>query len=151
MHMKRTIKRVSTRKPNSLTTLHHVPLFAGCSKKELAWIARDSDIVSFKAGRVLIEQGQPGREAFIITKGIAKVSRGGKTLAKVGAGEMVGELALLDNGPRTASVVCETDVEAVVISQKHLHGVLHEVPSLARKLLSTLAGRIRDLDKAVNV
>lgn len=149
--MKRTIKRVSTRKPNALTTLHHVPLFSGCSKKELARIAQNSDLVSFKAGRALIEQGQPGREAFIITKGVAKVSRGGRVLARVGAGEMVGELALLDNGPRTASVVCETDVEAVVISQRHLHGVLYDVPSLARKLLSTLAGRVRDLDKAVNV
>jgi CRP-like cAMP-binding protein len=105
--------------------------------------------VSFKSGKMLIEQGQPGREAFIILKGKATVRRNGKKLASVGAGAMVGELALLDHGPRTASVVCDTDCDVLVISQRHFHGVLTDVPVLSHKLLSTLATQVRDLDRAV--
>jgi CRP-like cAMP-binding protein len=134
---------------NALTTLHHVPLFASCSKKDLARIAKVAEEVSFKSGKMLIEQGQPGREAFIILKGKATVRRNGKKLASVGAGAMVGELALLDHGPRTASVVCDTDCDVLVISQRHFHGVLTDVPVLSHKLLSTLATRVRDLDRAV--
>ena len=71
---------------NPLTTLHHVPLFSSCSKKDLARIVKVADEVTFKAGRVLTEQGQPGREAFIIVKGKATVRRNGKKLASIGAG-----------------------------------------------------------------
>jgi len=134
---------------NPLTTLHHVPLFASCSKKDLARIVKVADEVSFKAGKVLIEQGQPGREAFVILKGKASVRRSGKKLASIGAGAMVGELALLDHGPRTATVTCDTDCDVLVISQSHFHGVLTDVPVLAHKLLSTLASRVRELDRAV--
>ena len=132
-----------------LTTLHHVPLFSSCSKKDLARIVKAADQVSFKAGRVLIEQGQRGREAFIILKGKATVRRSGKKLASIGAGSMVGELSLLDHGPRTATVTCDTDCDVLVISQRHFHSVLHDVPVLASKLLATLASRVRDLDRAV--
>jgi CRP/FNR family cyclic AMP-dependent transcriptional regulator len=97
---------------------------------------------------VLIEQGQPGREAFIVLKGKATVRRNGKRLASLGAGSMVGELALLDHGPRTATVTCDTDCDVLVISQRHFHGVLDDVPALSHKLLSTLASRLRDLDRA---
>ncbi|MFM8264716.1 MAG: cyclic nucleotide-binding domain-containing protein, partial [Acidimicrobiia bacterium] len=62
---------------NALTTLHHVPLFASCSKKDLARIVKVAEEVTFKSGKVLIEQGQPGREAFIILKGKASVRRNG--------------------------------------------------------------------------
>ncbi|MGA1351502.1 MAG: cyclic nucleotide-binding domain-containing protein [Ilumatobacteraceae bacterium] len=132
---------------NPLTTLHHVPLFSSCSKKDLARIVKASDKVSFKAGRVMIEQGQPGREAFIMLNGKATVRRNGKKLASLGAGSMVGELALLDHGPRTATVTCDTDCDVLVISQRHFHGVLDDVPALSHKLLSQLASRLRDLDR----
>ena len=134
---------------NPLTTLHHVPLFSSCSKKDLARIVKVADEVTFKAGRVLTEQGQPGREAFIIVKGKATVRRNGKKLASIGAGAMVGELSLLDHGPRTATVTCDTDCEVLVISQRHFHSVLHDVPVLSSKLLATLASRVRELDRAV--
>jgi CRP-like cAMP-binding protein len=147
--MKHATITTKRRKINSLTTLHHVPLFAACSKKDLARIVACGDEVSFKPGQTLIEEGQVGREAFIILKGAATVRRGGRKLASVGAGSMVGELALLDNGPRTASVVCDTEVDVLVISQRHFHGILRDVPALMQKLLTSLAGRVRDLDSAL--
>jgi CRP/FNR family cyclic AMP-dependent transcriptional regulator len=137
------------RRPHALTSVHHVPLFAACSAKELSLIAGMADRVSFTAGRTLTVEGQPGREAFVITKGIVTVHRGDSLLARVGAGDIVGEIAVLDNGPRTATVVCETDVEAVVISQPNLGGIVEHIPSFARKLLYVLSGRLRDRSGAV--
>jgi len=134
---------------NPLTTLHHVPLFASCTRKELQRIVASGDEVSFAAGKTLIEQGQPGREAFIVIKGIVSVRRNGRRIARLGAGAIVGELALLDNGPRTASVVCDTDVDVFVLDQRHLQTVLDEIPTLTRKLLTQLAGRVRELTKEI--
>lgn len=136
-------------KTHPLTTLHHVPLFASCSKKDLKRIVEVGDEASFKPGDRLVEQGQPGREAFIILKGAARVERSGRRLANLGAGAMVGELALLDNGPRTASVICDTEVDVLVINQRNFHEILRDVPTLAQKILATLAGRVRELDKAL--
>ena len=134
---------------NPLTTLHHVPLFVDCTTKELRKIVASGDEVSFKAGRTLIEEGQPGREAFIVLNGIVSVHRNGRRLTRLGAGSVVGELALLDDGPRTATVVCDTDVDLFVLNQRHFRHVLDEVPSLTRKLLTQLAGRVRDASKSV--
>lgn len=136
------------RVPNPLTALRHVPLFSSCSAKDLARIAKACEQVTFPAGRVLIEQGQPGREAFIVVKGTAVVRRSGRKIAHVGPGAMIGELALLDHGPRTATVVCETECDVLVLSQRHFHGVLDDVPALSHKLLATLAARIREFDRS---
>jgi CRP-like cAMP-binding protein len=147
--MKQATIPTKRNKLNSLTTLHHVPLLAACSKKNLRRIVAVGDEVSFKPGQTLIEEGQIGREAFIILKGVASIRRGGKRIASVGAGSMVGELALLDNGPRTASVVCDTEVDALVINQRHFHEILRKVPALTQKLLTNLASRVRELDRAL--
>jgi len=132
-----------------LTTLHHVPLFASCTRKELQSIVASGDEVSLAAGKALIEQGQLGREAFIVLKGIVSVRKNGRRIARLGAGSIVGELALLDNGPRTASVVCDTDVDVFVLDQRHFQKVLDEIPTLTRKLLTQLAGRVRELTKEI--
>lgn len=134
---------------NPLTTILHVPLFVGCSKKDLKLVAAAVEEAFFASGRVLVEQGRPGSEAFIVRKGIVSVRRDGRTIARLGAGSIVGELALLDNGPRTASVVCDTDVDVLVLNQRDFRRLLEEVPSLSGKILTTLARRVRELTKAV--
>lgn len=134
---------------NPLTTIRHVPLFSACSTKDVKRVAAAVDEVSFAPGTVLIEQGQSGREAFIVRKGIVSVRRDGRKIASLGAGAIVGELALLDNGPRTASVVCDTEVDALVLDQRNFRRLLDEVPSLAGKILVTLARRVRELTRAV--
>jgi CRP/FNR family cyclic AMP-dependent transcriptional regulator len=131
-----------------LDHLRNVPLFNSCSTKELQTIAKATDELTVPAGHVLIDQGQMGREAFIIVDGSATVKRNGKKVATLGPGSVVGELSLLDHGPRTARVDCETDCTLFVISQRHFLAVLDEVPALAHKLLAALAGRIRELDRA---
>jgi CRP/FNR family transcriptional regulator, cyclic AMP receptor protein len=65
----------------------------------------------------------------------------------LGPGAIVGELSLLDHGPRTATVVCDTDCELFVIDQRHFSGVMDEVPAIAHKVMAHLAGLVRDLDR----
>ena len=88
--------------------LRKVPLFDTCNEKQLEFIASRVDEVDVSAGRVLTEQGRSGGEFFIILSGDADVKRGGKTVATLGAGDYFGEIALLDNGARTATVAATT-------------------------------------------
>ena len=131
----------------TLEHLRNVSLFSGCSKKDLEKIARAGDELTMPAGTIIVDQGQTGREAFVILKGTATVKRNGKKVATIGEGNVVGELSLLDHGPRTASVICETECDLLVISQRHFLGVLDEVPALGHKLLATLAAKIREFDR----
>lgn len=109
-------------------------------------MARASDELELPAGRHLCEQGSIGREAFIIVGGSAEVRRNGRKVATLGPGDCVGELALLDHGPRTATVTATTSLDVLVLGAREFAAILDEVPPIAHKLLRALAGRIRELD-----
>jgi CRP/FNR family transcriptional regulator, cyclic AMP receptor protein len=110
-------------------------------------IAKASEEVVIAVGTVLVDQGQTGKEAFIILEGEATVTRNGRKVTVVGPGAIIGELALLDRGPRTATVTASSDLTVLILEQRHFAGILDAVPALSHKLLATLAGRIRDLDR----
>jgi len=129
-----------------LDHLARVPLFSACSKKELQTIARASDEVRVPAGKVLVEEGRPGHEFFLILDGKASVKRGKKKIADLGPGQYFGEMALLDRGPRSATVVADTDMDVLVLGQREFAGVIDEVPTMAHKLLTTMAQRLRESD-----
>lgn len=124
-----------------------MPLFAACSKKELALIAKLTDTTQLPAGHELTTQDQSSREAFVIVSGSATVKRNNRKVAEVGPGTVIGELGLLDRGPRTATVITNEPVEVLVIAPREFASLLDEVPAIASKLLKSLAGTIRDLDK----
>ena len=134
------------RKDQYLDHLAKVPLFSACSKKELQTIARASDDVGVPAGKVLVEEGKPGHEFFLIINGNASVKRGKREIAKLGPGQYFGELALLDRGPRSASVIAKDDMEVLVLGQREFAGVIDEVPTMAHKLLTSMAQRLREAD-----
>lgn len=134
-------------KQTKMEHLAAVPLFEGVTKKELDKIARAGDEIMMTAGKVIIDQGQTGREAFVILDGSVTIKRNNRKIATLGPGDVVGELSLLDHGPRTATAICETDCELLVIDQRHFRGVLEQVPTLATKILASLAGRIREFDR----
>jgi len=129
-----------------LDELASVSLFSLCSKKELQAVAKATDEMDLPAGRVLCEQGSTGREAFIILEGTAEVTRNGKRVAIAGPGTCVGELSLLDHGPRTATVTAQTDLRVLVLGVREFAAILDEAPTIARKLLRSLAGTVRELD-----
>lgn len=126
--------------------LASVPLFRGMNNKELREIAKATVELTLEADREFVTQGDVGREAFIIVEGKAEVVRNGKTIAELGPGDCVGELALLDHGPRTASVIAAGPVKVLVLGPREFSGVLDEVPTLAQKILEVLASRVRELD-----
>jgi CRP/FNR family transcriptional regulator, cyclic AMP receptor protein len=129
-----------------LNHLATVPLFAGASTKELRAVAKASMELAIEAGREFVTQGEIGREAFIIVEGQAEVSRAGQKIATLGPGDCVGELALLDHGPRTASVTAVTPLTVLVLGPREFLGLLDELPTLNRKMLAALASRVRQLD-----
>ncbi|MCC5951679.1 MAG: cyclic nucleotide-binding domain-containing protein [Acidimicrobiia bacterium] len=132
-----------------LEHLAAIPLFAPCSKRDLQRIARSADEVEVEAGRTLVEQGSPGREAYVVVEGAAEVRRKGAVLATLGPGDHFGELALLDGGVRTADVVTTEPCRVLVIGSREFSALLDTVPGLSRKLLTALAGLVRELDERV--
>ena len=134
-------------KKESLEHLRSVPMFSACSAKDLERILKVADEVSAGAGKVVIDQGQTGREALVLLSGSATVRRNGKKVASLGPGAVVGELALFDHGPRTATVVCDSDCQFLTIGQREFLSLLEDVPALNRRMLEYLAGKIRDFDR----
>lgn len=132
-----------------LEHLGEISLFSALSKRDLQRIAKASNEITRDAGSVLVDQGDAGREAFVIIEGKATVKRNGRKVATLGPGDAIGELSLLDHGPRTASVTADTPITLLVLSAREFSGVLEEVPGLAHKLLNELAGRVRELDRQI--
>ena len=126
--------------------LANVPLFSALSKRDLQRVAKASDEVPIEAGRTLVEQGRTGHEFFLILEGEAVVRRNNRKVANLGPGEYFGELAILDRGPRSASVVANTDMRVLVLGQREFVGVLDSIPGMSSKLLTTMAQRLREAD-----
>jgi len=120
----------------------HVPLFERCSKKELEAIAGLADQVEREEGRVLVRQGELGREFWVLVDGVADVSRDGETVATLGAGDFFGEIALVSNVPRTASVTATSPLIGLVISSRDFWTLLDSSPRIAKKILETIGDRL---------
>jgi CRP/FNR family transcriptional regulator, cyclic AMP receptor protein len=124
--------------------LGQVQLFSGCSKRDLERIAALSNEVEVSAGTVLMRQGDPGHEAFVIEKGKAKATVRGKRSRSMGPGECFGEMALLHAAPRSATVSAETDMTLVVLGSREFWTLLEDVPRVALKVLAAVGERLRD-------
>ncbi len=129
--------------------LRRVGLFAGLTKKELETVASAGSEVDVDAGKVLMVEGHSGADAFIILKGTFVVRRNGRKVATLHSGDITGELALIDAGPRSATVECTEAGSVLVISRGQFRAVLDDVPTLTHKLLTAMAGRVRDLDRNI--
>jgi len=123
-------------------------LFSSCTGSELRKIRGSLDEIVVPKGKVLVEEGRIGLEFFLIVAGEAAVTRNGRRVATLGAGDHFGELALLDRRPRSATVVSETDLDVLVLSQRQFNGLLQSVPTIARKMLAAMANRLREADAA---
>jgi CRP-like cAMP-binding protein len=126
--------------------LAHVPLFQGLSKKELQLISQLATYLEEPAGTVLTVEGSAGHEFIIVLDGEIEVRQGDRVVAERGPGSYIGEIALLDHRPRTATVVAKTPVKIEVIGQREFAGLLAEVPELSQQLLAAMARRLEALD-----
>src|ERR671918_3229547 len=127
--------------------LRRAPLFEGLSKRELTQLARVSEDIEIPAGTTLTKEGEIGHEFFVIVEGETQVKRKGRTVATRGGGDFVGEIALLEQVPRTATVTAKTDLRVFVLTSKDFHHLLEENPKVERKVMRALARRVADLSK----
>ena len=127
--------------------LSRVPLFSGCSQREIAAIARATKEVKRREGSVLARTGEPGVGFFLLVDGKADVVVNGRKRGTLGPGEFFGEISLLDGGPRSADVVASTDVTMLGLTAWVFRGVLEQYPSISQKMLVVLAGRLRNATK----
>jgi CPA1 family monovalent cation:H+ antiporter len=132
-----------------LGTLEEVPLFDGLSKRHLRRIAKLARIRRFAGGSAIVRTGDPGRSFYVVLDGTAKVRRAGKRPVRLGAGEYFGEMALLDDAPRSADVVADGEVVALSIDRAGFVKLLRAEPSLAQALLRTLAARLRAAETSI--
>jgi CRP/FNR family transcriptional regulator, cyclic AMP receptor protein len=121
--------------------ISRVPLFARCSKKELRMIANLADQVEWPEGKTLIAEGRLGSEFFILIDGTVRASRGGRKLRDLAAGEWVGEIALIANVPRSATVVATSPIRALVLTRGGFSQLIQDIPSIAAKVLAVLGER----------
>ena len=129
-----------------LEHLAQVKMFSSLNKKELAMVSRASDVITVKDGTDIVREGTYGHDFYLLLEGAATVRRNGRKVAELGPGSYFGELSLLDNGPRSATITAAGDTELAVIGQREFMGVLDQVPAVSRKLLVTMATRLREAD-----
>jgi CRP/FNR family cyclic AMP-dependent transcriptional regulator len=127
---------------SKIELLKRVPLFAGCSKKELAHIAMVADEIDFRSGKRLIREGELGREFFILVDGTAEISRKGKPIDTAGPGDFFGEMALLADQPRNATVTTTSAVDALVVTARSFRDLIGDNPLIALKVMRAVAERL---------
>jgi CRP/FNR family transcriptional regulator, cyclic AMP receptor protein len=130
------------RKNAKIELLKRVPLFSGCSKRELAEIASLADEVDLPAARDLTREGARGAEFIILVEGEADVVRKGRLVAGLGPGDFVGEIALVTGEPRTATVRTRGPARVLLLTAGGFKALMHDVPSIQSKVLTAVALRI---------
>ncbi|MFN0146999.1 MAG: cyclic nucleotide-binding domain-containing protein [Dehalococcoidia bacterium] len=128
-------------------TLAAVPIFRDLPKKSLSRISQFARKRSFRAGDVIFKEGEEGVGFFMVTSGQVSVTRGGAELAKTGVGGFFGEMALLDNHRRSATVTAVSDTECLAIMRSDFLAELRGNADLAIEVLGVLTLRIRQLDE----
>ena len=122
--------------------LRDVPLFAQCSKRELGQLALVTDEVDVDPETVLITEGDRGREFFVLVGGAADVRRKGRRVNTMGPGDFFGEIALLADRPRTATVTTTAPTHLLVLTDRAFRRLLKDLPSIQLKVLTALAERL---------
>ena len=127
--------------------LKGVQMFSSCTDKELAQIARACDELSVEAGATVVEEGAVGDDFYLVGSGQAEVTRGGRAVATLGPGQYFGELSLLDDAPRNATVTATTAMTLIRLQRREFSAVLDSWPGVAHKLLEQMARRLREADE----
>ena len=122
--------------------LREAPLFADLSRDELQDLAKVTEDLEVGAGKVLCREGETAQEFFVIIDGEAEATRGGKRLGTMDAGDFFGEIALIEDIPRTATVTALTELRFFVLTRQSFWGMVERNPEVERKLLRALAKRV---------
>ena len=126
-----------------------VPLFSLTPKKQLRTIAQEFKSRKVAEGEQLAEQGEYGREFFVVVSGSARCEVDGREIRRFGPGSFFGELALLAGGPRSATIIAETPMELLVLDRRDFTVLLRTAPDVAIKILASVAARLQEADHQV--
>src|SRR5204863_2239858 len=129
-----------------LELLKQVPLFSGLGGRSLEEVGQLADEVDVPAGRVLMTEGEYGQEFFLILDGTIRIDRGGSQIATLGGGDFLGEIALLDGGPRTATATAETPARLIVLGRREFNTLIEDHREIRIAVLESLARRVRRLE-----
>lgn len=140
---------IFTKRSQKAEALEQIPLFNSLSSKELMELARHLDEVSVSSDTMLTVQGGAGDAFYLIVEGKADVIRNDTKIAVLGPGDSVGEMALLDGEPRSASVVMTTEGVVLTMPRREFTAVVKDIPTIAMKLLVALSLRLREANTRI--
>lgn len=129
-----------------LELLKRVPLLSGLGRREIEEVGRLAEEVDVPAGRVLMREGDTGREFYVLVRGSVGIERGGQRLRTIDDGDFFGEIALLAEGPRTATATTEADSKLLVLGHREFHSLMDQFPAIRTCVLEALAKRILHLE-----
>lgn len=130
-----------------LQMLRSIPIFATCGPRDLQRVAQLGDEVDPRDGHVLTREGATGSEMFIIVSGKAVTERGGKKVAEFGPGPVVGEMALISEGKRTATVTADGPLRVFVVAHREFHSLTDQYPEFRMRVLEGLAHKVRSIEE----
>ena len=129
-----------------LELLRRIPLFNACNPRQIERIGMLADEVDVADGKVLMRQGEIGHDMMVLVSGQVAVERDGERVNTLGPGDFFGEMALIDGGPRTATVSAQGPARLLVVGHRDFHSLMDEFPEIAAQVLNALAHRVRTLD-----
>lgn len=132
-----------------VTALRNVSIFSELDEKQLKTIAKGGTVMSYPAGKAIVEEGAPGVGFNLIMEGRVKVRRGRRTLAELKDGDFFGEMSLFYDQPRTATVEAITDTKCLGITGWALAGMIHANPDIALGMLKEMAGRLKKTNEGI--
>jgi CRP/FNR family transcriptional regulator, cyclic AMP receptor protein len=135
------------RKNAKVELIKGVPLFSELGRKELNEVASIADEIDLPEGKELTVEGQPGREFLVIIEGDATVRKGDHEINRLGAGDFFGEIALVKQQPRSATVTAETPIRALVITDRSFRALLDHSPDIESKVMSAVSARLAPDDE----
>jgi CRP/FNR family cyclic AMP-dependent transcriptional regulator len=134
-------------KDPKLQALRSIPIFAACGPKDLRRIAKLVDEVDVPDGHVIMRQGDPGTEMFIVVEGTASAVRDGRQINEIGPGGVFGEMSLISEGPRTATVTAAGPLRAFVVAHREFHSLMNDNPKFRMRVLEGLAHKVRRIEE----
>ena len=129
-----------------LELLERVSLFASVGREGLDEMVRIADEIDVPAGTALTHEGRHEGYFFVIVSGTVRIERGGRTINTIGAGDFLGEIALLDGGPRTATATTVSPCRLLSMTHQRFHQLLDTSPPIRTAVLEAVGQRLRALD-----
>ncbi len=126
-----------------------VPLFSDLSKRGVRRVIQAATEIDEPEGTVLVREGDLGRELYVLVDGTARVSRGGRKISEMGAGDFFGELAFLSHAPRSATVTATSDTRLMILGPRELEVLISQEPRIGIKMLGVVARRLRETESSV--